>query len=172
MSRIRVMPTLLIMVTALIVLFGGWLIYKNYGLVRPLQEELSAMAPVEQVNVHVSTQTREIQVTFKRVPDLMTAYTMVNEKVHHVLGSDVTLLIRDHRTPQLSELYQNYQPLLYEGIAKGNYTEMIEQIKQKARQDGISYARITMDRNNLYIQLEKDSAYLYEVVPYHGNIAE
>jgi hypothetical protein len=167
LSRIRIVPTLVITFTALIVLFGGWIMYRNYGLVRPLERELSSMAPVQHVNVVVNNQTKEIQVTLKKVPDLMTAYQSVKERVTSTLGNNVKIVIRDHRSKELIDLYQNYQPLIFEGIAKGNYTSMIDTLKRRAANDGITNARITMDKNNIYIQLEKGSDYLYEIVPYH-----
>lgn len=166
MSRIRVIPTLIVMVTALVVFFGGWLMYRNFGLVRPLERELSSTAPVQNVKVVVNNQTREVQVTVKKIPDLMTTYTAIKDKVSFTLGSDVKVTIMDHRSKELTDLYQNYQPLIFEGIAKGSYTSMIDSLKNRAEKDGISNARITMDKNNIYIQLEKGSDYLYEVLPY------
>jgi hypothetical protein len=166
LSRIRVLPTLVIAVTALIVFFGGWIMYRNYGLIRPLERDLSNMTPVQHVDVVVNNHTKEIRVTLKRVSDLMTAYQSVREKVANSLGADVNLVILDNRSKELSDFYQNDQPLIFESIAKGNYTSMIDALKRHAEKAGIT-ARVTMDKNNIYIQLEKGANYLYEVVPYH-----
>lgn len=165
MSRIRFVPVLLIFGVTLTVLFGGWIVYRDYGLVRPLKQELTNSKQVETVAVNLRGSNRQIAVTLKQVPDLQSAYREIRTTVKEAMHTDLQIQIHDQRTPELERLFQSYQPVIFSGIDRGDYTNMIDTIAQRAGKDGI-HAIITMDRDNLYIQLEKGNHYLYEVIPY------
>lgn len=166
MSRIRLIPTLLFCCAALVVLFGGWAVYRDYGLERPLEKQLTGTKQVQSVHVKLSGAQKTIQVALRQVPDLQTTYRSIKATVGETVSSDVTIRITDQRTPELETLFQSYQPAIYEGIAKGSFTEMIDKLQQRAAQDGLTRSVVTMDRDNIYIQLEKGDRYLYEVIPY------
>lgn len=165
MSRIRFVPVLLIFGVTLTVLFGGWTVYRDYGLIRPLQQELSESKQVETVVVKVAGSDKQIEVALKRVPDLQKAFLEIQSKVQAGMHMDLPIRIHDQRTPELERLFQSLQPILYSGIDRATYTEMIETIEKRAAKDGVR-AFITMDRDYLYVQLETDTHYLYEVLPY------
>ncbi|ASS75283.1 hypothetical protein CIG75_09985 [Tumebacillus algifaecis] len=165
MSRIRLIPILAITCVTLSLLFGGWELYRNFGLVRPLEDQLMAAGTVEQVESVVNGQHREIKVTMKQVSDLQTAYEVVEKVVQEALGPSVTIDLVDRRQDQLQQTYQNLQPTLYAGIAKGEFPEMIKSMSAQAKLEGIE-SKISMNENHIFIELNQDGKYLYEVVPY------
>jgi hypothetical protein len=165
MSRIRFVPVLLIFGVALTVLFGGWIVYRDYGLVRPLTQELTDFKQVETVAVKFTGSNKQVEVTLKQVPDLQTAFREIQSKVQEGMHTDFPIRIHDRRTLELERLFQSLQPIIYSGIDRANYTEMIDAIEKRAAKDGV-HALITMDRDYLYVQLETDPHYLYEVIPY------
>lgn len=170
MSRIRFVPVLVFLLATVVVLFGGWIAYRDYGLVRPLKQQLAATQNVQTVEtVNLSGPQREIEVSMKKVPDLQTAYRSIKSAVSSKLKTDIAIKIKDQRTPELEAAFQSYQPLIYSGIAQGNYMDMIEKFQTHARKDGFTKANVTMDRENLYIQLEKGDNFLYEVIPYRSD---
>ncbi|WP_018133297.1 hypothetical protein [Effusibacillus pohliae] len=168
MSRIRLLPTLLFFAAALTLLFGGWILYRDYGLVRPLKNELTGTRQVSDVEVKLNGPYKTIEVSLNKVPDLQTAYHSIKTTIGETLAPDVTIKLVDRRTPELESLFQSYQPMIYEGIAKGSFTDMIEKVQERGAKDGLDRAMVTMDHDNLYIQLEKGDRYLYEVIPYAG----
>ncbi|BCJ85439.1 hypothetical protein [Effusibacillus dendaii] len=167
MSRIRLLPTLIFFAAAMILLFGGWTLYRDFGLVRPLEQELKGTHQVVQVDVTVKGTQKSITVSMNRVDDLQTAYRDIIDKVSETFNTETTVKIRDKRTPEMEALFQAYQPVIYEGISKGSFTDMIDTIQKRAKQDGMSRAVVTMDRENIYVQLEQADHYLYEVIPYN-----
>lgn len=166
MSRIRFVPILLIFSVTLIILFGGWIVYRDYGLVRPLQQQLTGTQLVQTVTVNLSGPQKQVDVTLKKVPDLQSSYRSIKNKVNQTMHTQLPIKIHDERTPELERMFQSYQPFIFSGIDRGEYTDMINKIQQNAAKDGITKAVVTMDRENLYIQLEKGDHYLYEVIPY------
>lgn len=167
MSRIRLLPTLFFLFSALVVLFGGWFVYRDYGLIRPLKQDLTSTKQVTDVTVKLDGRNKTIEVAINRVPDLQIAYRSIKTKVSETIDPNATIKLSDKRTPELEAILQQYQPLIYEGIAKGSFTDMIQKVQERGAKDGLSRTLITMDRENLYIQLEKGDHYLYQVVPYH-----
>jgi hypothetical protein len=168
MSRIRIVPTIVAMLVTLVLLFGGWIAYRNFGLVHPVEQELMSISNVEQVNVTVSTQNRVVKIKLSQVKDLQTTFHSIRNVVTQSLGNDTQIEVLDNRNEDLTELYQSLQPILFEGLHKGTYSEMIQAITNRSKQAGVN-ARVTMDMNNLYIQLSKDQNYLYDIVPYSNS---
>lgn len=165
MSRIRIVPILAITCVTLSLLFGGWELYRNFGLVRPLEDQLMAAGTVQKVESVVSGQEREIKVTMKQVPDLQAAYEGVEKIVQESLGPYVTIDLADNRQEELENAYRDLQPTLYAGIAKGEFPAMIAGMGAQAKQAGVE-SKISMNDEYIFVELRKDGKYLYEVVPY------
>lgn len=165
MSRIRIVPILAITCVTLSLLFGGWELYRNFGLVRPLEDQLMAAGTVQKVESIVNGQERAIKVTMKQVPDLQAAYEGVEKIVHDSLGTYVTIDLADNREGALEKTYRDLQPTLYAGIAKGEFPAMIENMGAQAKQAGVE-SKISMNDEHIFVELKKDGKYLYEVVPY------
>ncbi|MDB5083811.1 MAG: hypothetical protein JWN30_697, partial [Bacilli bacterium] len=121
---------------------------------------------VSSVTFDSSGNKRVIDITMKQVDDLRTAYLQLSVIVDHTLGSDRVIKIDSKPSKALTSLYEGFQPVLYEGIAKHNYTEMIANLQKQGQDAGLTLCRVEMDKNDIYIQLEKGSDYLYDVVPY------
>jgi hypothetical protein len=172
MSRIRVVPILIIMAVMSSVLFGGWELYRKFGLVLPLEEQLKADQAVTTVETTVSGQQRGIKITLKPVSDLQQTYEGLEKKVTASFGQQVKIDIADTRNDELKAFYRDIQPTLYGGIQKGDYTQMIEQVGASAQQAGLQ-SNITMNDRDIFVQLQQGKDhYLYEVIPYHKLTAE
>ncbi|GEO27101.1 hypothetical protein AAC03nite_28860 [Alicyclobacillus acidoterrestris] len=170
MSRVRLVPIVLIAIVALAVLFGGWQAYQHFNLLGPLKKNLQQVKGVQTVDILTgSPDVVQIQLgPFSKLKngDLQQTYDDITNQVSSRLGSGVKLRLSDDRNGTLSQALESYTPVLLEGIQKGNYREMIAQVTQMAKQQHIQ-CRITMDAQlNTYIQLEKGSHYLYTVMPY------
>lgn len=171
MPKIRIVPTLVILFVAVVVLFGGWMGYRDFGLVGPVEKQLQKNSSVATVSVQVSGMDRKVRVTLKDISDLQTTYSAILSTVHHEMGAQTQLVIEDNRSEELSRLYRSYQPMIYEGLAKADYTNMITDVQKMAQQDGLKNVRITMDDRYLYIQMQQGQAYLYDVISYHDSSA-
>ena len=166
MSRIRLVPTLISFLVAFAVLFGGWNVYRNYGLEHPAEQKLQQIPYVTEAHVNMKGQKRNVTITLSNhIPDLQTTYHALQQNVEQTLGNDTTITVVDHRSNELIQLYQTFQPILFEGIHKGNYTEMIQSIQTTAQHSGVS-AKVTMDMNHVYLQMTKGNNQLDEIIPY------
>lgn len=164
MSRIRLVPMILILLISLAVLFTGWQAYRHFNLVNPLETQLSSVTGVKNVDVAVGNPT-VVHVKLGQVADLQSTYRSISQTLSGSVKSSGDIIIEDNRNQALSDAWEQLNPMVYEGAAHGNFTEMISNVKKSAKQDGID-AKITMDAHHLYVQFEQGSHYLYEVLPY------
>ncbi|WAH35152.1 hypothetical protein [Alicyclobacillus dauci] len=170
MSRVRLVPIVLIAILALAMLFGGWQAYQHFNLLNPLKKNLQSVQGVQTVNIATGSPD---EVTIHLGPfnklengDLQQTYHAIANEVSTRLGSGVKLNLSDDHGAQLTQVYEgDYYPILAQGKDKGNYTDMISQVSSLAKKQGIQ-ARITMDEQYIYVQLAKGSHYLYDVIPY------
>lgn len=169
MSRVRLVPIVLIAVLALAVLFGSWQAYQHFKLLSPLKQNLQQVEGVQKVSIF-SGNPDVIQIKlgpFKKLKDedLQQTYHDIRNQISSRLGQNATIHLTADHNAKLDGALEHYQPFLHEGIAKGNYVEMIRQVTQMAKSQGIQ-ARITMDKQYIYIQLQTGSHYLYSVMSY------
>ncbi len=166
MSRIRIVPILVIMSIALSVLFGGWELYRQFGLVAPLEQQLADNKAVSGVESVVKGQEREIQITLNKVDDLQDTYVGIEQTVQESLGKQAAIKLVDKRQEELKDTYQSIQPILYAGMAKGDFPKMINDVNKQATKAGLT-AKVSMNDQFIFVQLEKAAdQYLYEVLPY------
>lgn len=166
MSRIRIVPVFVVLAVALSVLFGGWELYRNFGLVRPLEDTLLQDSAVKRVETIVQGSDREIKIEMKPVADLQVTYEALEEKVYHSLGTkQVKIDLLDTRDEGLKTFYRDLQPTLYAGIAQGDFPTMIQRVRAVADKAGVE-SNLSMNDRYIFVQLEKGDHYLYEVLPY------
>ncbi|QSO53485.1 hypothetical protein JZ785_06425 [Alicyclobacillus curvatus] len=165
MSRIRLVPMLLILIVSLAVFFAGWQVYKRYNLVDPLKTDLQTVSGVQNVDVIVGNPT-VIRVKLGAVEDLQTTYDSIAEAVTGSVNAGSSIVILDNKDKALQQTYENLNPVILEGVHKGNYQEMITSFEKAAAAQGIK-AKITMDAHNIYVQLQQGSHYLYDVWQYN-----
>lgn len=165
MSRIRLVPVILIALISLGVLVAGWYTYQRVNVVNPLKTGLQSVSGVQSVQVQTGNPD-VVEVRLGKVKDLQTTYSSISRITTSTLGSSVDVRLQDNRDDELTTAeQQSFKPFLYEAVAKGNFPEMFNTVRQNAAKMNID-ARVTMDDHNIYVQLIKDSHYLYDVLPY------
>lgn len=162
MSRIRLVPVIFILVITLAILFAGWQAYQRFNLVNPIKSDLRQVTGVQSVQVDTGN-PGTIRIQLGAVKDLQKTYKDISHVVSGSLGGSENVVILDHHNDALASALEDFQPILQQGLAKGNYTEMIASVEQKAAKQNIN-ARITMDEHNVYVQLAEDNHYLYIVM--------
>ncbi|QRF23391.1 hypothetical protein FY534_06710 [Alicyclobacillus sp. TC] len=169
LSRVRMVPVLVIAIVTLGILFGAWQGYQQYRLIAPLQAELSKIPGVESVTINrspsdtVVIQLGPVQTLVNH--DLQSTYNEIQNDVIGTLGSGESIILKDKSDQTLTLDYESLQPIIFEGLNHGTYTQMIANVEKAAAKEGIQ-ARVTMDYHNIYIQLQQGSHYLYDFHAY------
>lgn len=171
MSRVRLVPVLVIAFMTLAVLFGGWKAYDHFKLLQPLQSNLTSIAGVSSVNLNEVSDGGPIVIQLGPVQklkdgDLQQTYQEIVSNIRTSMATDVLPTIVDHHNEALVNASESYNFIFNEGIAKYNYSEMKAKVEALAKADHIAI-RMTMDQSNLYVQMSQGSYYLYEIIPLH-----
>lgn len=172
LSRVRLVPIFIVAIFVLSVLFGGWQAYQHFNLLNPLKRNLQQVAGVQTVNISTgSPDVVQVQLgPFDKLKngDLQQTYHDISKQIENRLGADVSLRISDSHEGTLTQTFESsFEFYIQEGIAKQTYTQMVSQVHALAKKEGIN-ARMTMDSQDIYVQLAKGKSYLYRVIPY-GN---
>ncbi len=100
--------------------------------------------------------------------DLPGTFARLDQQLSHILGErKFRLLVNDGRNGELAETYRVMRLYLEEAVASGRYTWAEQKVREIASQHGLDWARLSIDEERLYLELQDGTAYLYAVVARH-----
>lgn len=147
-------------------LVAGQLMWQKFAVARPLDRGLKEIAGVESA---VWEENKNGDVTIKvalaDVSNLAKTYGDIDSAAKRVLGKrPARVVLSDHRSPELEELYYTCHYNIQEAIATGGFTAMADRVQTAAKAAGAE-AKVYVDARSVYLQLRKGEAELYAVVP-------
>jgi len=163
MTRIRFVPILVTAIVTLLVLFGGWEYYQKFNVVDPLTQQLNKIHGVKSSNVVAGT-PNVVSVTLGNVPDLQTTYKNIEQMAQTSLHGSLQIRISGTPDARLKQEYEDIMPTVMQGMANGNYSEMIQGVTKMTQQAGIT-SHVTMDSQDIFLQMSDGSKNLYSVIP-------
>lgn len=158
---------LIVVIATVAVLGGGQMLWQKFAVAKPLDTALQDINGVEKVvreNGSKKEDPVKINVTLKNVANLEKTYTEIVEGSTNVLGGKrFKLTLTDARSPELEQFDYQIQPQVQEAMATGAFTQMVNKINEQAAAKGIT-AQVFIDNRNIYLQMTKDGAELYNVI--------
>ena len=85
------------------------------------------------------------------------------------LAGDLPIRYLDRNNDVLNKLFGQMQFALQEGIARGNFTEMAQNVRTQAEKAGVQL-ELEMDNDAIYVTLNQGDAQLIEVIERHGQV--
>jgi hypothetical protein len=163
---IRVEIILIFFLAILGLLFSGQQLFYRWQVLRPLEESFRDVAGVEEVNIERRQGQLYLEFQVAPVENLRTTYLDLVGVGRELLGDrKVTVYIKDTRDPFLSEVFYDMHFTIAEGIATGRFARMAGELEALVERAGLEKGRFYVDEDNVYVQLTKDDAYLYEIIP-------
>ncbi|MGQ9778275.1 MAG: hypothetical protein ACUVRM_00155 [Bacillota bacterium] len=163
--RLRLGPVFAVFALTLAVLLAGQDLLRYLGFRRPLARELHAIRGVKSFTLHETPAGLTVEVSLDRVADLEATaegvLTVVSARARRPVA---TLVFRDRREG-LGEAYYELRFTLEEAMATGSYGKLRPELARLAEKYGLTKARVYPGRDFLYVQLERQGAYLYEALP-------
>jgi hypothetical protein len=163
-SRIRIFPAVSALILTFAILFGGFEVYRSYAVAQPLQTQLLRIPHVLSASVSMENSSA-VTVSLGPVPDLQTTYKAIERTIVATTGGGLPIILKDHQTAQLDTAWEALNPIIYQGEADGRFTAMISGFERAAKARGLT-ARVTMDANDIFVQLARGDAYIYKILPY------
>ncbi|EGW38273.1 hypothetical protein [Desulfosporosinus sp. OT] len=106
----------------------------------------------------------EIDVVTKHMTNLRQASNSLEK-----LAGELPIRYLDSTNDTLNKLFGQMQFALQEGIARGNFTEMAQNVRTQAEKAGVQL-ELEMDNDAIYVIMNQGDAQLIEVLERHGQV--
>ncbi|MHB9146185.1 MAG: hypothetical protein ACYC5Y_12715 [Symbiobacteriia bacterium] len=132
----------------------------------PLQKFYATQPEVRQTDIQRDGDQFVINLTLGPVADFRQAYMQLDQGTYAVLRDHKAyrLVIHDGRNPALEDDYYQLHFGLQSGIATGDFNRMADGFNTKSQQLGLQNYKVWVDSDQLYVQLQGQGGYLYEVL--------
>ncbi|MEW6424955.1 MAG: hypothetical protein AB1523_09475 [Bacillota bacterium] len=162
---LRIHIILLALVIGLGLFFGFRWLYNRFSLEEPLADALQASRAVQSFEIEKGRPVTRIVIRLAPTGNLKETYHNLYRQIQAVLGKQqFEIKLLDQRNDKLALVFYYSQFAIYEAIKRGNYREMIKFIEDEAAKAGAT-ATVFLDQENIYVQLQDNGHYLYEIIP-------
>ena len=150
----------------LAVLLTVQFLYQKYDVEQPLFKLYSQTKLVNKVPTIEQTGTSvKVILDVKKTDNIRQAYQNLNNYTEQIMGgTKFTLELKDNRNKELENAYYQSQFVIYEALAKGDFTKMADVIQQNAVKVG-GTSKVYIDNDNVYVEILNGNNYLYEIIP-------
>ncbi len=149
---------------ALMVLALAHYSYRVFRIERPLKKCLSENPDVLRADIESIEDTITIDVSLGYVDDLSLAYKKIEDSVQNIVGQRAyEVVIRDDSDETLEKAYDLIHFYVEEARLRGNFGDMANQSSLVLKNMGIEDFNLTVNDNNIYIQLRLKEKYLYRI---------
>ncbi len=143
---------------------GGYHLYMEYGVKKPLTESLLQVYGVQNVEIQDEQEDWVITLTLVNDADLKTVFREANRLASlEMEDKKYCIEVADNPSPELSSLYNDLELGLYQGIANSSFIWLTQWINDYTAPHHTEY-RIQVDDENLYLMLSKGNHYLARVI--------
>jgi hypothetical protein len=158
---------LLISIVGLLIfglLLGSKIVYQKTWL------DVSILSKSQQIPGIVSAKTvrkdgqNELDVVTNHLTNLRQA-SLALEK----LAGELPIRYLDRNNDKLNKLFDQMQFAIQEGIVRGNFTEMAQNVKAQAEKAGVQL-ELEMDDEAIYVVMNQGDAQLIQVLERHGQV--
>ncbi|SJZ31269.1 hypothetical protein [Selenihalanaerobacter shriftii] len=162
---IRIELVAIVLIIALGLFFGGQYYYNNYRLENSLTNSLMQIEGIEKVEIKNVNEIKEVKLTLTNVKMLKEIYQKADRRLIDKFGSkNYTIKLNNSPNQKLMTAYQRVHLSVYESIITGEFTKMDARLKKIKEDLDIHKAEVSVDEENIYLELEDKNANFYKVI--------
>lgn len=143
-------------------LLGGKIVYQKKWVDVSILNQSQQIPGVVSAKVVNKNSLKEMVVETDQLTGLRKASQTLAE-----VADNVPIRFIDRRNSSLEKLFGQIQFALQEGIARGNFTEMEQSVRNQAENAGVQI-ELEMDSDAIYVILNQEQAQLIEVIERNG----
>ncbi len=159
-------------IITLFILLVGQILWQNHAINKPLEKSLQSIDGVKNIVWNKNSKIVEavqIEVTLGDVTNIQKTYKEIDQKTHEVLGSKpYRIIIKDNRTLELENLYDDINSYVQKAISDGDFPLLAQKTEDIAKQVAVN-AKVFVDEQYVYVQLNKEDTSLYMLTLRHSN---
>lgn len=165
----RLYVVIIAVIATLAILLTIQFINQKYNVEQPLFKLYSQTKIVKDAKIEDKGDTVKVIIKVKKTENLKQAYNELTEYTNQIMdGKRYEMQIKDNRSAILEKAYYNSQFVIYEALAKGDFTKMANVIEKYSQKVGAE-SLVFIDDKNIYVEFLKGDNYLYEVIPRQSN---
>jgi hypothetical protein len=162
---IRIYVVIVTIVVTLCVLLSIQYINQKYNIEQPLFKLYSQTKLVKGVKIENRGTDVNVILDVKKTDNLRQVYKDLTNYTEQIMGTTkFSVELKDNRNKTLENVYYQSQFIIYEALAKGDFSKMATVIEKNARDYGAE-AKVFMDEDSIYVEIIKGDNYLYEIIP-------
>ncbi|HYH03093.1 MAG TPA: hypothetical protein VEC37_08340 [Bacillota bacterium] len=147
------------------ILFGGQSINEKMRVENPLKQRMKTIKEVKSFTVEPAGDGLKVKLQLKQSRNLQMVLNRVKQEVEFYHKKPVTNFgIGDQPNSQLEQLKYQLSFYLEEALASGHFIELKSALDSYNKNRGIN-AKVYLDNDFIYLQLEEGNNYLYQVMP-------
>ncbi|AMA73531.1 hypothetical protein [Aneurinibacillus thermoaerophilus] len=163
--KVRALPIFLSVLVSSLLLFGGWYVFQNQFVKKPISNEIAAMQSVKLNNITVGRDAITLNVSFNDPEKFAEDYKTI-KKIASDKANGKTVKIECY-SPNISlqKIWEENAFAVAEAMELHTYSKIpiaLEEMKKKHR---LKNATSYMDEQNVYIYLNDGKGPYYAVLP-------
>lgn len=162
MTRKRILLISFIGILIFSLLLGGTFVYQKKWVDVSILRQSQQIPGVISAKTVESNGQKEMVVTTSHLTDLRKTSQALEK-----LAGDLPIRYLDRTNDSLDKLFGQMQFALQEGISRGNFTEMEQNVNKQAAAAGVQL-ELEMDSEAIYLVMNQGNAQLVEVIERHG----
>ncbi|HEY8463316.1 MAG TPA: hypothetical protein VIM29_04720 [Bacillota bacterium] len=152
-------------ITTVAVLFGGQTINAKLRVENPLKQKLKTVKEVTDFAVEPAGNGLKVKLKLKQSQNLQTVLNTVKREVEFYHQKPVTeIWISDQPNSHLEQVKYQLSFYLEEALASGHFIKLKSALDSFNQNQGIN-AKVYLDQDFIYLQLEAGVNYLYQAIP-------
>lgn len=170
--KIRILPIALTAALSLIVLLGGWFLYRQTAIERPIAKMLQNYPGVTSAQVDITQNRAVLKLDLESNVDLRGMVAQLRKEEGELLKSrSVVFDIADHSTPDIEALWREASFSVAEAMANKRYTLITDTLSEIQNENNGYTISSDMDEHYIYVALSSASdeqANKYIILPLHA----
>ncbi|BAU28849.1 hypothetical protein DFP93_103306 [Aneurinibacillus soli] len=168
--KFRAMPIFLSVVVSSVLLFGGWYVFQNQFVKKPIIEELSAMKGVKVGHITVGRDAVKLDMVFSDPDKFAEQYKAVQKIVKEQTNGKKADIELNGENSALKNVWQQYEFSIAEAMDLHTYSRIPSVLTAMKQQHNLKNASSYMDDQNVYIYLNNGKQSYYTVLPRYKEV--
>ena len=164
MTKRRILLISLVGLLIFALLLGSKVVYQRKWIDVTILSQSQQISGVVSAKTVLNNGQNEMDVVTNHMANLRQA-SLALEK----LAGELPIRYLDRNNDTLNALFEQMQFAFQEGIARGNFTEMAQNVRTQAEKAGVQL-ELEMDNDAIYVILNQGDAQLIEVIERHGQV--
>ncbi|WP_339816545.1 hypothetical protein MKZ15_13650 [Paenibacillus sp. FSL R7-0216] len=164
--KLRIGPIAASIAISVLVLFGGWFLYRQWAIERPLENIVKSVDGVNQVEMDIKPDELALKLSLKPGTDLGALVRQIEQNGKDQIGNRTLKLdVEDHSSPTLDQLWENALFTVAQAMENKQYTQITAALKQMEQENDKLTATAEMDEKNVYITLTDGQYSKFVILP-------